>query len=95
MIRIEMNKTDEELIEIEVTAGDIKTMRERGVDESDLPAPGIKRYRPARHVLRDKVAILLDIDIVEHFKANSDSDEFYQTQINKALRQVIESERAR
>ena len=47
-----------------------------------------RRYRPARHVLRDKVAILLDIDIVEHFKANSDSDEFYQTQINKALRQV-------
>ncbi|NOT48701.1 MAG: hypothetical protein HOP17_13245 [Acidobacteria bacterium] len=89
-----MNKTDEKLIEVEVTAGDIEIMRAQGVEESDLPALGIKRYRPARHIIRDKVAILLDADIVEHFKTNSDSDEFYQAQINKALRQVIESRRA-
>lgn len=95
IIRIEMNKTDEKLIEIEVTAEDIETMRAEGVEESNLPTPGIKRYRPARHIIRDKVAILLDADIVEHFKTNSDSDEFYQTQINKALRRVIESGRSR
>ncbi len=88
-----MNKTDEKIIEVEVTPEDVATMRARGVDEGDLPSPGIKRYRPVRHILRDKVAILLDAYIVEHFKANSDSDEFYQTEINKALRQVIERSR--
>jgi uncharacterized protein (DUF4415 family) len=88
-----MNKTDEKLIEVEVTAEDIETMRAQGVGESDLPAPGIKRYRPARHIMRDKVVILLDSDIVEHFKRKADSGEFYQTQINNALRHIVESER--
>lgn len=90
-----MNKTDERIIEVEVTPEDIETMRAQGVDEADLPSPGIKRYRPARHIIRDKVAILLDADIVEHFKTNSGSGEFYQNQINKALRQIVESDHSK
>lgn len=85
--------TNEKIIEVEVTAEDIEKMRVGGVSEADLPETGIKRFRPAQHILKDKVAILLDIDIVEHFKkrAETDNTEFYQTQINKTLRRVIES----
>lgn len=90
-----MNRTNERIIEVEVTSEDIETMRSQGVDEADLPNPGLKRYRPARHVIRDKVAILLDADIVEHFKGKSDSDESYRNQINNALRHIVESERSK
>ena len=85
---------DEKLIEVEVTVDDIREMRAAGISESELPELGIKRYRRASHILKDKVAILLDVDIVEHFKkkAESDSKEFYQKQINQILRRAIESE---
>ncbi len=57
--------TDEKIIEVEVTADDLEKMRAEGVSEEDLPAIGIKRYRPARHIVKnkDKVMILLDADI--------------------------------
>lgn len=85
--------TNEKIIEVEVTAEDIEKMRADGVSEADLPEVGIKRFHPAHHVLKDKVAIMLDVDIVEHFKkrAESGDTDFYQTQINQTLRQVIES----
>lgn len=88
-----MSTTNERLIEVEVTAEDILKMRADGVPESELPRLGVKRYRPARHIVNDKVAILLDADIVEHFKNESADAEFYQARINKTLRRIIESEK--
>lgn len=70
-------------------------MRANGVPEDEIPAIGtIERYRPSRHILKDKVTVLLDVDIVDHFKKNADSSnsEFYQILINQALRRAIESE---
>ncbi|MBC7798411.1 MAG: hypothetical protein H7Z37_16200, partial [Pyrinomonadaceae bacterium] len=56
--------TNERIIEVEVTSEDLEKMRAEGYDESELPALGIKKYRPARHIIRDKVVVLLDADIV-------------------------------
>jgi len=87
-----MNMTNERIIEVEVSEDDLKKMRADGIAEADLPAPGIKRYRPARHISKDKVVVLLDADIVEHFKKTTENDDakFYQTQINQTLRKFIE-----
>jgi len=89
-----MSTISEKIIEVKITAADIAEMRASGVAEAELPNPGIKRYRPARHILRDKVAILLDVDIVDHFKkkAVSGDSELYQKQINQTLRRAIERE---
>ena len=87
--------TNERILEVKVTAEDLEEMRADGIAEADLPAIGIKCYRPARHIIKDKVVILLDSDIVDHFKkvAETDDKEFYQTQINQTLRRLIESGR--
>ncbi len=87
--------TNEKIIEVTVTTEDIEEMRADGISEAELPEIGVKRFRPARHILKDKVAILLDVDIVEHFKkrAESDDTEFYQTRINQTLRRMIENEK--
>lgn len=90
-----MNTTTERIIEIEVTAADISQMRADGVPEHEIPPLGtIERYRPSQHILKDKVAVLLDVDIVDHFKKSSDSTDslFYQKKINQTLRQAIERE---
>jgi len=90
-----MSTTNERIIEVEITAADIRKMRADGVPEVEIPQVGtIERFRPARHILKDKVAILLDTDIVEHFKkrAESASPAFYQAQINETLRRAIENE---
>lgn len=93
--RTGMSMINERIIEVSVTVEDIEKMRADGLSEAELPAIGIKRFRPASHVLKDKVAILLDVDIVEHFKKRADSGEaeFYQAQINETLRRMIESEK--
>lgn len=94
-MQTEMTTISKRIIEVEVTAADIAQMRADGVSESEIPAVGtIERFRPARHVMKDKVAILLDTDIVDHFKkkAESSDGEFYQNQINQTLRQAIERE---
>jgi uncharacterized protein (DUF4415 family) len=87
-----MNTTNQRIIEVEVTVDDLEKMRADGIAEADLPPLGIKRYRPARHIPKDKVAVLLDADIVEHFKKTTENDDtkFYQTQINQTLRKFIE-----
>ncbi|MCD9185182.1 MAG: BrnA antitoxin family protein [Pyrinomonadaceae bacterium] len=82
------------IIEVEVTEEDLAQMREDGIAETDLPKTGVKRYRPARHILKDKVAILLDADIVEHFKSRTETDESYQININQTLRRLIENEKS-
>lgn len=86
-----MNTTADKIIEVEVTEDDLRQMRAEGVPESELPPLGVRKFRPAQHLIRDKVAILLDADIVEHFKNESDADEreFYQHRINETLRKAI------
>lgn len=88
-----MNTIDDRIIEIEVTAEHVAEMRAGGVPENEIPPVGtIKRYRPARHRMSRKVPVLLDSDIVDHFKRQADAGdgELYQTQINDTLRQAIE-----
>jgi uncharacterized protein (DUF4415 family) len=85
--------TDEKIIEVEVTPEDLAEMRARGIAEEDLPPLGVKRYRPARHIVKDKVMVLLDSDLVEHFKKRDEVS--FQTQINAKLRQIVESEKAK
>ena len=90
-----MSTTNERIIEIEVTAADIRQMRADGIPEDEIPSLGaVERYRPSSHILHNKVAILLDTDIVDHFKKKAESGnlEFYQSQINETLRHAIESE---
>jgi uncharacterized protein (DUF4415 family) len=88
--------TDENIIEVEVTAEDLDKMRAEGIAEEDLPAIGIKRYRPAQHIIKNKVMILLDADIVEHFKKRAEAEHLpsFQTQINRELRQIIKRQTA-
>lgn len=95
-MKIGMIMTDKKVIEIKVTSAHIEEMRSDGVSEAEIPPLGtVKRYRPARHILHDKVAILLDTDIVEHFKKRSESGDqtFYQTEINRTLRNAIEGKK--
>lgn len=90
--------TAERIIEVEVTKEHIEKLRADGVPENELPEPGIKRYRPARHVLKDKakITLLLDAEILEHFekRAEKENAAACPTQINDALRSVMERERA-
>ncbi len=90
--------TDERIIEVEVTQEDLEKLRADGVPENDLPEPGIKRYRPARHILKDKakITLLLDAEILEHFERRAASEDAAPCpiQINNALRAVMERERA-
>lgn len=90
--------TDERIIEVEATKEDLEKMRADGVSENELPEPGIKRYRPARHILKDKakITLLLDAEILEHFEKRADGENAAPcpTQINDALRRIMERERA-
>ena len=94
-IKIEDYMINEVIIEVEATAEDLEIMRADVFSESELPSPGIKKYRSSRYILKDKVRVLLDADIVEHFGNTKykEDKETYQTNINQTLRQVIESEK--
>ena len=89
-----MSMTDEKIIEVEVTSDDLDKMRAGGIAEEDLPSIGVKRYRPAQHIIKNKLMILLDADIVEHFKKRAEAEHLpsFQTQINRELRQIMERE---
>lgn len=85
-----MNKINERIIEVEVTKEDLEEMRADGISEKDLPEPGIKRYRPARHVIKDKnkITLLIDSDVLEYYETRSQEKNAApcQTQINDELR---------
>ncbi len=50
-----MKISDDRIIEVEVAAQDLEKLREAGIEEKDLPKLGIKRYRPATHLLKEKL----------------------------------------
>jgi len=93
-----MNMTNDRIIEVEVTKKDLKKMKAEGVSEKDLPEIGIKRYRPARHILKDKdnITLMIDSEILQHFekRAAKENAEPYQIQINNELRRIMERDRA-
>jgi uncharacterized protein (DUF4415 family) len=87
-----MSMTDEKIIEVEVTVEDLEKMRAEGIAEKELPEIGIRHYRPARHIIKNRTAILLDSDIAEYFKkrAEEETGTTFQTHINNELRSLIE-----
>lgn len=93
-----MNKINERIIEVEVTKEDLEEMRADGISEKYLPEIGVKRYRPARHIIKDKdkITLLIDSDVLEHFEKRSQEKNAApcQTQINNELRRIMERDRA-
>lgn len=91
--------TDERIIEVEVTAEDLKTMKVEGIAETDLPELGVKRYRPARHLAKDKskITLLIDAEVLEHFekRAVKENAASCQIQINDELRRIMERDRSK
>ncbi len=94
---------------IEVTENDYRREVKSGVNESDALKPGRHVFRrggfKARHpnfnakntAVKVHVNIRLDRDIVEHFKERAKSAEAakYETEINNALRSLVDSGKAR
>ncbi len=92
-----MNKINEKIIEVEVTKKDLEEMKADGTSEKDLPELGVKRYRPARHIIKDKnkITLLIDSDVLEHFETRSQEKNAApcQTQINDELRRIMERDK--
>ena len=96
-------------IVIEVTEDDYRREVKSGVNESHALKPGRHVFRrggfKARHpdfdaknaAVKVQVSIRLDLDIVERFKGRAKSTDApkYETEINNALRSLIDSEKAR
>ncbi len=89
--------TDEKIIEVEVTTEDLEKIKADGVSEKDLPELGLKRYRPARHIVKgkDKITLLIDSEVLEHFEKRAEKENAapYPVQINDELRRIMERER--
>lgn len=71
-----------------------------GWTEDDMMPVGKHKFRRSRHINKEakpkeKISINLDADILEYFrqKAGQEDAAPYQTQINFALRRVMESEK--
>ena len=93
-----MNKTGERVIEVEVTQEDLEQMKAEGFSDEDLPEIDVKRYRPARHILKDKgkITLLIDSEVLEHFEKRAEKENAppCQIQINEELRRIMERDRA-
>ena len=89
--------TDEKIIEVKVTAEDLEKMKADGMAEKDLPELGVKRYRPARYIVRDKskITLLIDSEVLEHFEKRAEKENVAPSlvQINDELRRIMERER--
>jgi len=90
--------TDERTIEVEVTEEDLEQMKAEGFSKKDLPEIGVKRYRPSRHILKDKdkITLLIDSEVLEHFekRAEKENTASCQIQINQELWRIMERDRA-
>lgn len=53
--KIEMSRKKERIIEVVVTEEDLKQMKTEGFSEKEFPKIGVKRYRPARHIIKNKI----------------------------------------
>lgn len=90
--------TGERIIEVKVTNEDLEKMKAEGFSDEDLPEIGVKRYRPARHILKDKgkITLLIDSEVLEHFEKRAEKENAApcQIQINEELRRIMERDRA-
>lgn len=84
-----------------VTEKDRQEGLEKGWNDDDMAKPGVYRVQRSRFTHKTqsgaskiKITIYLDEDILEHFKERAGQPDAapYQTQINAALRQVVEGE---
>jgi uncharacterized protein (DUF4415 family) len=73
----------------------LEAMRDEDIDLSDMPevldwsnAVRGKFYRP----LKQQVTLRLDADVINWFKTKQGSARGYQTQINAALRKLMDAE---
>ena len=98
-------KNDQTAIIVHVSPADYQAKRARGLTDDETLAPGNHKFvrggflnrhpeldpRNANH--KERITIWLDADIIEHFKqqAAPKNAPAYQTQINQALRQVLDS----
>ena len=102
-----MNMEDNQTIILDVTVEEYQRDLASGLREDELLQPGRHTFKRggffARHGLDQppaatapgKVRILIDLDhdILDYFKQRASNGAPYQTQINKALRQLIEKEK--
>ncbi len=97
MKKQETNSTSK-TFEFEYTEVDIQEIREKGVNEEDLPSAGKHTFARSRFVTKRneqklKVTILLDADVVDFYKEQAAKlgNLPYQTQINQELRKAMEN----
>jgi uncharacterized protein (DUF4415 family) len=92
---------------IEVTEKDYRRSRAKGIEEEALLKPGRHKFTrganpliragllPATPPKKTRISILLDEDIIEHFKKRAAAPNAlpYQTQINNTLRAAMMDDR--
>lgn len=79
----------------------LEAMKDEDIDVSDIPPLDEKFWANAvrfrdRHLYRpvkQQVTLRIDADILHWFKTRQGGERGYQTQINAALRAVVEAER--
>jgi len=100
------NKKSKDVV-IDVTEKDYQQSRDKGVKEDSLLKPGSHKFvrgasplaraglLPATPPKKVRISILLDEDILEHFKQRAAPSNAlpYQTQINNELRAVMMADR--
>lgn len=89
--------TDKEFI-FEVTEEDYQEGLAKGWTEDDMMPVGKHRFRRARHIKKGdkakrRVTMYIDTDIVDYFqkRASEPNAAPYQSQINQALRSLMEN----
>lgn len=103
------NKSSKKIKEvvIDVTEGDYRRSRAKGISEESLLKPGRHKFArgvnplaragllPATAPKKTRISILLDEDIIEHFKKRAAAPNAlpYQTQINNTLRAAMMADR--
>lgn len=99
-------KKDKEVI-IDVTEKDYRRSKAKGIEEEALLKPGRHKFArranpfvragllPASPSKKTRISILLDEDVIEHFKKRAAAPNAlpYQTQINNTLRAAMMADR--
>ena len=93
-------KKPKEEVTLNVSTATYRKQFAQGPDPDSLLKPGQHRFRrspytikPGEHVMvngKARVTMYLDADIVEYFRARG---AHYQTEINAALRQIVDEQR--
>lgn len=84
--------TAEQIAELKALAA----MPDEEIDFSDIPEVGDEFFKNAKRgtmyrALKQQTTLRLDADVIEWFKRHAPEGKGYQTDINRALREYIES----